>query len=137
MQQRDYILNEARKLALILARLMGLKVEGKEEDYLQYFNSTLQEEYNTELEGLLNLSNAEFTDALKKANYSSEKLNTLSQMLYMFAEPFETNEDTAAILKKVMIIFDLLETQHHFESFENLNKRKTIYSFFNTNYERT
>jgi hypothetical protein len=55
MQQRDYILNEARKLALILARLMGLKVEGKEEDYLQYFNSTLQEEYNTELEGLLNL----------------------------------------------------------------------------------
>ncbi|MDB5062905.1 MAG: hypothetical protein JWP67_2748 [Mucilaginibacter sp.] len=36
MQQRDYILNEARKLALILARLMGLKVAGKEEDYLQY-----------------------------------------------------------------------------------------------------
>jgi capsule polysaccharide export protein KpsE/RkpR len=137
MQQRDYILNEARKLALILARLMGLKVEGREEDYLQYFNSTLQDEYSTELEGLLNLPDEVFTDELKKANYSSEKLNALGQMLYMFAEPFEANEDTAAILKKVMIIFDLLETQHHFESFENLNKRNAIYSFFNTNYERT
>ncbi|MFA6086392.1 hypothetical protein [Mucilaginibacter sp.] len=137
MQQHDYILNEARKLALILAKLMGLKVEGREEDYLQYFNSTLQDEYSIELEELLNLSDDEFADALKKADHSADKLNALSQMLYMFAEPFEANEDTAAILKKVMIIFDLLETQHHFESFENLNKRNAIYSFFNTNYERS
>lgn len=137
MQQHDYILNETRKLALILAKLMGLKVEGREEDYLQYFNSTLQDEYSTELEELLNLPDAEFADALKKADHSADKLNALSQMLYMFSEPFEANEDTAAILKKVMIIFDLLETQHHFESFENLNKRNAIYSFFNTNYERS
>ena len=58
-------------------------------------------------------------------------------MLYVFAEPFEATDETAAILKKVLVLFDELETQHHYESFENLNKRNHIYSFFNNNYERS
>jgi hypothetical protein len=100
MQQRDYILNEARKLALILARLMGLKVEGKEEDYLQYFNSTLQDEYSTELESLLNLPDAEFTDTLKKANYSSEKLNALGQCYICLPNPLKQMKTRPLSLKK-------------------------------------
>ena len=136
MQQRDYILNEARKLALLLAKLLGLKAEDKEEEYRKYFNEILQDEYNAELEALLQLNDTDFNDTLDKANYSAEKLNMLSQMLYMFAEPFEATDETASLLQKVLAIYDLLETKYHFESFDNLTKRNAIYSFFKTNYEQ-
>ncbi|RFZ82982.1 hypothetical protein DYU05_12565 [Mucilaginibacter terrenus] len=130
MLQRDYMLNEARKLALLLAKLMGLKAEGNPAEYEAELNRALQSEYNTELAFMLGLSEKEFESTLLAENYSVEKLNALSQILYVFAEPFEKNEATAGILKKVIQIFDLLENKHHYESFDNLNKRSHIYSFF-------
>ena len=136
MQQRDYILNEARKLALLLAKLLGLKTEDKEEEYRKYFNAILQDEYNAELEALLQLNDTDFNDTLDKANYSTEKLNMLSQMLYMFAEPFEATDETASLLQKVLAIYDLLETKYHFESFDNLTKRNAIYGFFKIYHEQ-
>jgi hypothetical protein len=136
MMQRDYMLNEARKMALLLAKLMGLKTESSDEEYQQYFNSILQDEYNTELDDLLKASETDFSAMLNQRAYSAEKLNALSQMLYVFAEPFNADEETASILKKVLAIFDVLESDHHYESFDNLNKRNHIYGFFNANYER-
>jgi hypothetical protein len=135
MFQRDYLMNEARKFALLLAKLMGLKTEGQHEGYLKYFNDVLQDEYNAELEELLKLDEEDFKTRFANA-YSPEKLNALSQMLYVFAEPFEVTDDTESILKKVLAIFDLLETEHHYESFDNITKRNIIYSFFKNNYER-
>jgi hypothetical protein len=136
MFQRDFIMNEARKFALILAKLLGLKAEGEYEDYLKYFNEVLDEEYNAELEELLDLDEEGFKKRLSSAQYSTEKLNALAQMLYVFAEPFKADEETSALLKKVMVIFNLLETEHHYESFDNVSKRQAIYNYFNNNYER-
>ena len=48
----------------------------------------------------------------------------------MFAEPFNQDEETQLLLKKVLTIFDLLEQKHHYESFENFDKRKTIYKYY-------
>jgi len=136
MFQRDFIMNEARKFALILAKLLGLKAEGEYEEYLKYFNEVLDEEYNAELEDLLNLDEEDFKKRLIDAGYTAEKLNALSQMLYVFAEPFTPGEETSALLKKVMVIFNLLETEHHYESFDNITKRNVIHQYFNNNYER-
>jgi hypothetical protein len=41
MFQRDYIMNEARKFALMLAKLLGLKAESEYEEYSKYFNEVL------------------------------------------------------------------------------------------------
>ncbi|MES2064507.1 MAG: hypothetical protein V4456_21500 [Bacteroidota bacterium] len=136
MFQRDFIMNEARKFALILAKLLGLKAESEYESYLKYFNEVLDEEYNAELEELLKLDEEDFKKRLADAGYSPEKLNALSQMLYVFAEPFTASEETSALLKKVMVIFNLLETEHHYESFDNITKRNVIHQYFNNNYER-
>ncbi|WP_183575874.1 hypothetical protein HDF18_18385 [Mucilaginibacter sp. X5P1] len=132
MFESDYMLNEARKFAELLARLMGLKADGKYEEYNDQFNEILQKEYDTEVEKLLALSEEDFIAALKLADYSTEKLNALSQLLYVFAQPFNADEETILILKKVLCIFDLLENEHHYQSFENIDKRKTIYHYFNT-----
>ena len=132
MFQNDYMLNEVRKFAELLARLLGLKADGKHEEYNDQFNEILQKEYDTEIETLLTLDVESFIDTLKQAAYSTEKLNALSQLLYVFAQPFKADEETVLILKKVLCIFDLLENEHHYQSFENIDKRKTIYHYFNT-----
>jgi hypothetical protein len=131
MFQQDYLLNEARKFAQLLAKLMGLKTEGNNEEYIQQFNSELKDEYNIELEKLLSLNDDEFIASLNSSAYSAEKLNALGQMLYVFAEPFEAGMETDLILRKVLIIFDLLEQIHHYQSFENIDKRNIIYKYFN------
>lgn len=65
-------MNEARKFALLLAKLLGLKTEGEYEDYLKYFNEVLEEEYSTELNELLNLDEQAFRQKLIQAAYSAE-----------------------------------------------------------------
>jgi hypothetical protein len=136
MLQRDFLMNEARKFALILAKLMGLKIEGSSEEFQHFFNDILYQEYNLELNELLDLDEDKFKKRLVDASYTSEKLNALSQMFYVFAEPFKADSETSTLLKKVLAIFDLLETDHHYESFDNLSKRQAIYNYFNANYER-
>ncbi|GAA4338241.1 hypothetical protein GCM10023149_48140 [Mucilaginibacter gynuensis] len=137
MYQRDYLFNEARKMALLLAKLLGLKADGDNEAYEQQFNEILQQEYNAELENLLNLNEADFTVTMQQASYSAEKLNALAQMLYVFAQPLQVDDDTLLLLKKVLIIFDILEQQHHYDSFENITTRQTIQRFITNNYERS
>jgi len=127
MYQRDYILNEARKLARLLAKLMGLKADGDYEEYTKQFDIALQDEYNIELEVLLGLTEEEFKAHILSSDHSVEKLNALAQMLYVFAEPFTHADDSILTLKKVLILFDVMAEKHHFDSFENIEKRNTIY----------
>jgi hypothetical protein len=137
MYQRDYLLTETRKLALLLAKLMGLKVEQDRGEYIQQFNDILQDEYNIELEKLIGLNDDELIAGLNSAKYGAEKLNALAQMLYVFAEPFKIDDETELILKKVLIIFDLLEQHHHYQSFENIDKRNIIYKHLIKIHERS
>jgi hypothetical protein len=129
MYQRDYLLNEARKFALLLARLMGLKTEGRHEEFTQELEQILQTEYDTELEYMLGLNADEFASAIKAKAYSAEKLNALSQLFYVFAQPFQPDDTTALLLRKVLLLFDTLEEEHHYQSFENIDKRNNIYRY--------
>jgi uncharacterized protein (DUF1697 family) len=129
MFQRDFLLNEARKFAEMLARLMGLKAEGLMVEFDQQTDKLLQQEYNTTTERLLALSLDDFRHNIENANYTAEKLNALSQLLYLFAEPFADDDETASLLQKVLIIFDALEKQHHYQSFDNIAKQKFIHQY--------
>ena len=130
MYTRDLIVDECQKVALLIAKLLGIKSAGTAEEFEQEFNNVLQSEYNIELEELLGLTEEEFISKINTAEYSSDKLNALSQMLYVFAEPFKQDAETQLLLKKVLAIFDLLEQKYHTQSFDNLNKRNTIYRYF-------
>jgi hypothetical protein len=132
---KDYILNEAEKITLILARLAGLKEQAKPDEFIQLAETMLQNEYNIKLEKLLELKPDEFELMLSKENYHPDKLEALARLLYMYAEPFEPNAETLVGLQKVLTIFNLLEQKHHRSSFENINKRNTIYQFVQKNYE--
>lgn len=130
MFQRDFLLNEARKFAELLARLMGLKAEGRTVEFNEQAQKLLQQEYDTSLEQLLHLSVDDFKQEIEQANYSAEKLNALAQLLYAFAEPFNNENETASLLKKVLIIFEALEQKYHYQSFDNIAKQNIIYLYF-------
>lgn len=132
---RDYILNEIEKLALIIAKLMGLKAEGKLEEFVHLADSTLLTEYNIPLKELLELTIEGFKVKLEKENYSADKLDALAQLLYLQCEPFIVGPEILLTLKKILIIFDILEQKFHRQSFENINKRNFIYQFVIRNYE--
>ena len=130
MYTRDLVVDEIQKMALVIAKLLGIKSAGTTVDFEQEFNNVLQSEYNIELEELLGLTEEEFISRINTAEYSSDKLNALSQMLYVFADPFKADAETQLLLKKVLAIFDLLEQKYHTQSFDNLNKRNAIYRYF-------
>jgi hypothetical protein len=130
MLKRDYMLNETRKFAELLAKLMGLKAERKFEEYDQLLNESLQTEYDADVEKLVHLPDEDFKAYILSSDYSAEKLNAFSQLLYLFAQPFKGDEETKLLLTKVLTIFDLLEQKFAFQSFENLDKQKIIYQYF-------
>ncbi|HEY8783189.1 MAG TPA: hypothetical protein VIM16_16300 [Mucilaginibacter sp.] len=129
MFRKDYLLNDVEKLTLVIARLIGLKADGKVDEFIHLADSTLLNEYNTPLKELLELTIEDFTLKLEKDNYSADKLDALAQLLYLQAEPFSVSPEILSILKKVLIIFDILEQKYHRQSFENINKRNFIYRF--------
>lgn len=130
MFQHDLLLNEVRKFAEMLARLMGLKASGEVAEFNQQAENLLQNEYDTSVELLINLAEDDFMVQLQKLNYSKEKLNAFSQLLYVFAEPFNDDVETASLLKKVLIIFDVLEQQYHFQTFDNIARQHNIHEYF-------
>jgi len=127
---QDYLMSETSKFARLLAKLIGLKVDGDYEEYTKQFDIILHDEYHIELGLLLDLTKEAFKAHVLNAGYSPEKINALSQMLYVFAEPFTYSDDTQLILKKVLILFDILGEKGHFDSFENIEKRNAIYRYF-------
>jgi hypothetical protein len=135
MYKKDYILNEAEKLTLVIAKLIGLKAEDEADEFIQLADSTLLNEYNISLEELFELTIEDFKLKLEKENNSADKLDALAQLLYLCSEPFSVNPETLQLLQKAIIIFDRLEQKHHRQSFENINRRNLINQFINHNYE--
>jgi hypothetical protein len=134
MYRRDILLNEIEKLAILLAKLMGFKADGKEDEFTQLAENTMLKEYNIPLPELMGFTLEEFELRLSKENYSADKLDALAHLLYMDSEPFTASDETLLSLQKTLFIFDLLEKKHHRQSFENIHKRDHIYQFLKDNY---
>jgi hypothetical protein len=133
--QKDYILNEIEKIVYSITRLAGFKNAVNPEAFIQHADQMLQDEYDINLSALLELDLENFERLLDDRKYPAEKLDALAQLLYLYYEPFTANDETLAALQKIISIFNRLEKDHHRTSFENINKRNTIYQFLKENYE--
>jgi hypothetical protein len=108
---------------------LSLRTKGKHQEYKVELSTVLQNEYDAELEKLLSFTENSFTSAIKQANYSAEKLNALGRLLIVLSQPFTASIETILTLKKVLIIFDMLEQKHHYQSYQNIESRKIIYQY--------
>jgi len=129
MLMRDLILAEVEKLSLILARLVGLKEDGKQAEFIQLAENTALKEYGIAWEQLLDMPPHDFETWLPQQLMSVDKLDALAQLLFLHSEPLSTGADTIINLRKALMIYDLLEQKHHWQSLDNINRRKKIENF--------
>lgn len=128
--RRDYFLNETQRLAQIIARLLGLKNTAESQgEALQVYTHALTGEFAITDAELQQLSLEEFKQWLAGEDFSPVKLDTLAQLLHYRAQPYKPDIATITLLQKVISIFDMLEQQHHQQSFENIGKRALIQQY--------
>lgn len=130
MYQKDFILIEAERLARLIAKLLGLKSQAMhEEEAEQLYAHALVDEFGLTREELLSSTPESFKQWLQYKNFNAAKLDALAQMIYHDQEPLTADTETLTQLQKVLIIFDMIEQEHHQQSFNNLSKRNLIQQY--------
>lgn len=126
MYRRDLLTAEIQKLGQALSRLMGLKNDGKEEEADNGLQEVLEQDFGILYADLIACDGADFTAFLQEKNFTSEKLDIFSQLLYLKFSPVERNEESDSIAEKLQLIYQDLEVKHRVINMINLGRQKTI-----------
>ncbi|WP_316824622.1 hypothetical protein [Pedobacter miscanthi] len=127
MYRRDLITAEIQKLAQVLARIMGLKLEGKLAEASIIFDETMLSGFQLPKEILESEDLTVFEKWLKKDNLPPEKLDSLSEFLYY--ELGISEERNLMIAPKLNLVYEYLSDQHKIVHLVNLHRQKTIQQY--------
>ncbi|MEX8546044.1 MAG: hypothetical protein V5804_00455 [Mucilaginibacter sp.] len=133
MIRRDFIQAEIAKIAQALAKILGLKKAGNTQEADDLINKSLLNDFDLKLDDLLLLDENQFKKLLADRKYPPQKLDLLSQFLLESVFPFQPNPKTFQLLDHILLIYQLLEQEHHTQSFENLSRKQNILQFLNQN----
>ncbi|WP_299288311.1 hypothetical protein [uncultured Mucilaginibacter sp.] len=133
MIRRDFIQAEIAKLAQALAKILGLKAVGNTQEAEGLINKLLLNDFDLELDNLLLLDEDQFKKLLADRKYPPQKLDLLSQFLLESISPFQPTPKTFHLLDHILLIYQILEQEHHTQSFENLSRKQNILQFLNQN----
>lgn len=120
-----------QKLAQVLARIMGLKLEGSLAEAEDLFKESLLKEFEISEDELLSDSNNEFNNLLKTKDFPAEKLEMLSQFLYADLAPSRQPERNKLVADKLQLVYQMLEEKHHIVSMVNMDRQKKIQYYLN------
>lgn len=133
MYKRDLITAEIQKLAQALARLMGLKQEGKLEEADQGLEDILEKDFGILLNDLLECSEDDLMIFLVEKNFPAEKLDMFSQFLYLKFNANLEEIQRLSLAQKLRMIYELLEVKHHVVNMINLDRQKTVQQYIKLN----
>ena len=131
MFKRDRMLFGIEKIGQVLAKIIGLKQQGELQKAHELSEQCVSEEFLLSESYLDTVSPEEFGAWLVTQNYPAEKLDLLAQLLFERAHPFEDVQPVINRLHLVLVIFKVLEEDHHIQSLTNLSKRDMIDKFLN------
>lgn len=132
MLRRDLITAEIQKLAQVLARIMGLKLEGKLTEADDLLMESLVNNFGITPEQLFSSNSSEFKTLLIEKEFPAEKLEMLSQFLYPQFDPSVINPRNDSFAEKLYSIYRLLETKYHIINLTNLDRQKMVNQYLNT-----
>lgn len=127
MYKRDLITAEIEKLAQVLARIMGLKLELKLAEAEVLFQQTLESSFGLPIQVLSDLDITSFKDWLDTNTLSAEKLDSLSEFLYY--ELGANANKNQLIAPKLNLIYEQLSNKHKIVHLVNLHRQKTIQQY--------
>lgn len=124
MYRKDLIKAEIEKLSQILAKIMGLKLDGKLEEADQIFKATMLQSFGLQTHLLFEADISIFEKWLRENYLSAEKLDSLSEFLYY--ELGISPERNQKIAPRLNLIYEQLSNQHKIIHLINLHRQKTI-----------
>jgi hypothetical protein len=127
MYRRDLITAEIQKLAQVLARIMGLKLEGKLAEANQLFDETMENGFQLPKEILESEDLTVFENWLTESKLPAEKLDSLSEFLYY--ELGVSQDRNQSIAPKLNLVYQYLSDQHKIVHLVNLHRQKTIQQY--------
>jgi hypothetical protein len=117
MYRRDYFLKLVQQFTKVLEKLMGLKEKGDIQQAEQLIHEAYIGLFNLNRATLLNISDHQFIEKMKKDNkLKEEQLEVLAKLFFQDAEIIEGDEKNNLYTKSLLI-------------FEYLNKEQKMYSF--------
>ncbi|MNK30092.1 hypothetical protein D3C87_485010 [compost metagenome] len=127
MYRKDLITAEIQKLAEVLARIMGLKLEGKFKEAQSLFDETMEKSFVLPLGVLESHDLKAFENWLNEGNLAPEKLDSLSEFLYY--ELGISAERNSIIAPKLNLVYEFLSDKHKIVHLVNLHRQKTIQQY--------
>jgi len=132
MYRKDLITAEIQKLAQVLARIMGLKLEGKLEEAEDLFRESLLKDFGITEEQLFSKQNDKFEVLLRDSAFPAEKLEMLSQFLHAEFDPSQPSDKNEALAAQLNLIYQTLEVKHRIVSMTNLDRQKKVQQYLNS-----
>jgi hypothetical protein len=133
MYRRDLLTAEIQKLAQALAKLMGLKQEGKLEEADRGIDEMLENDFGILYTDLLQSGLEDFDVFLKEKDFPAEKLDFFSQLLYLKFNKEDLSTENILLAMKLKLIYQILEIKHHVINMISIGRQKSIEQYLNLN----
>ncbi|WP_113663937.1 hypothetical protein [Pedobacter nanyangensis] len=124
MYRKDLITAEIEKLAQVLAKIMGLKLEGDLAKANELFNETMEHSFKLSPAILEDSNLAVFENWLNDADLPAEKLDSLSEFLYY--DLGISPERNAMIAPRLNLIYKVLAEKHKIVHLVNFHRQEII-----------
>ncbi|MFN0255647.1 hypothetical protein [Pedobacter ureilyticus] len=127
MYRRDLLTAEIERLAQVLARIMGLKLEGDLAQASLLLNDTLETSFNLPPSILENSELSVFENWLNETDMPAEKLDSLSEFLYY--ELGVSPERNKLIAPRLNLIYKVLAEKHKIVHLVNFHRQEIIQQY--------
>lgn len=129
MYKRDLITAEIEKLAQVLARIIGLKLDGETKQAEDLLIQTLEHSFGLNEELLYDADVTHFSQWLEEANLPAEKLDMLNQFLFNEITTDGDITKNKMLAVRLDAIYQLLATKHHLVHLANLKRQNIIQQY--------
>lgn len=129
MLRRDLLMDEIQKLARAMARIMGLKQQGKNEEAMKEVDQELDSLHQRKASEIALLSNEELLSDFPDDGSRAETANAIGELLFYYgqAELEKGNTKTAhSVFQKVILLWDHAEPFMRSVMFDRTVKRRFI-----------
>ena len=126
MYRKDLITAEIEKLAQVLAKIMGLKIELKLEEADALFKETLAKSFGLDSKLLTEPNTSEFEKWLSQSELNAEHLNSLSDFIFSQLD-FENNIIPSQLMaQKLNFVYKKLVDDFQTVHLINMGRQKYI-----------
>jgi len=126
MLKRDSLTASMQQLSYILAKVKRLIVEDDEAEALMITNNVFQEYYRLTDHDLIEKTEDAFLLLIKTKGLQVEELNMLAYFMDEYAGLQKTVSNQLLVYKKLIRLFDFMEKELQYISFEHISRRAII-----------